>query len=180
MTKSVYAKLFLATTILGLAGALSACGSGADQAAAPGGPDAPVTQATEPTTATPSATEPTPTASTATPPTADPNGKPADVGTGDGGCPVSEDTLLKIINTTEDFATTVALHDRQCYNGWASGKQEISKEWTAAHGQAQPMAFVFRYDRKAGRWVYASAGTSDICRADVPADVRRNLRVCSY
>jgi hypothetical protein len=171
MTKSSYTTFVLATTILGFAAALGGCGSGTDKAAAPQTPTASVPASSESPAAVPATTEPTSGA---------PTGQPADVTTDDGGCPVSEATLLKIINTTEDFATTVALHNRECYNGWASGNQEISTDWTASHGRAQPMAFLFRYDRKAGRWAYVSAGTSDICPGSVPADVRKHLRVCGY
>ena len=182
MTNRIHRKLVVATAILGFAAALSACGSGGSDTATSNTPTTTTATASATQSAEP-ATDPTTTASTAAPTatatTTRPTGKPADANTNDDGCPVSENTLLKIVNAKTDGAAA-ALRNVGCYNGWATGDQVVSKDYVAKHGDVQPSSFLFRYDRSARHWVYDSEGNIELCPASIPAETRKHLPACKY
>jgi hypothetical protein len=172
MTRRMHHTLVLATMFLSAAAMLTACGSGPDHnAARPAAPAPTTTAPTQPTTAPPT---PEPTGKPAA--SAEPTGKPADAAAAADGCPVSAATLLPLVNHIDNFVPTVALSNLDCYRGWATARQQVAKEYD---GKAQPVTFLFRYERSSQRWTYSAAGTSEICPASMPAAIQKHFAICA-
>lgn len=174
MTNRIHRPVAIATLILGAAAAMTACGTGTTNTAAP----APVTQTAETTTppAAPPIAEPT---GTQTPPTTTPTQPPANAPKTDDGCPAAERDLLKVVAGDDRFVPTSGLVGITCYKGWAKAGQQVDKAWWDKHGPVQPVVFVFRYAPNAGRWNIALAGTGADCPKEMPTDVQKRLGYCN-
>ena len=140
--------------VAGAALALAACGSTIQpSASAPTPSESPSVVAPAPSASTPSASPP------GSPPVASPSPKPPTASVNP--CPVSEKTLLKVLNSQPGDDTQTDLVDIRCYRGYAYARQGPHP------GPGERVYFLFGFTRPQNQWVLLNLGTGDVCRGYV-------------
>jgi hypothetical protein len=92
-----------------------------------------------------------------------------------GGCPVDAATLQKAFQANAEVAGSIILgkgfKDISCYQGYATALTQPEAMDTAV--------VVFKYDTAKKAWAAVMGGTDNVCRANVPADIRSHLKNCT-
>ncbi len=119
------------------------------------------------TTSQPSAGVPT-TAPT-TPPTTTPPSRPGKTSAPAAGCPVSTDTLQKVLDDKYGGDSDYALLKVKCYENYAIADR------IAVHYDSEVVTFHYA----SGSWHYFTGGSGGYCEG-VPANVKKHFRSVGY